>query len=147
MRYIGQGHEIAVELPLRDLGPADDETLRAQFEAAYKLLFKRVIPNAAVEIMAWSVLMATVTALPVPVAAPEAAAAPAPSGTVEVFDGRTGRRVPVPRYRREHLPPGCRFPGPALIAEDETSTYVTDGFDVSVDGLGSIVMDRKERTP
>ncbi len=147
MRYIGQGHEIAVELPLRDLGPADDDVLRAQFEAAYKLLFKRVIPNAAVEIMAWSVLMATVTDLPQPVARPAPAATPPPSGMAQVFDGRSGRHMPVPGYRREHLLPGCHFPGPALIAEDETSTFVTDGFNVSIDGLGSIVMDRKERTP
>ncbi len=145
MRYIGQGHEIAVELPLRELGPADDAVLRAQFEAAYKVMFKRVIPNAAVEIMAWSVLMATATALPEPIALPGPTAPPEASGVAEIFDGRSGQAMQVPRYRREHLRPGARLPGPALIAEDETSTFVTDAFDVWIDGLGSIVMDRKER--
>ncbi len=55
MRYIGQGHEIAVELPLRDLGAQDDAELRERYERSYEALFKRVIPNAAIEIMAWSV--------------------------------------------------------------------------------------------
>jgi N-methylhydantoinase A len=143
MRYIGQGHEISVELPLRDLTPADDLVLRAQFEQSYKVLFKRVIPNAAIEIMAWSVMMTTATDFPDPIARPAPSAAPEASGTITVFDGRSGEMVTVPRYRREQLHPGARFPGPALIAEDETSTFVTDGFDVWIDGLGSIVMDRK----
>ena len=144
MRYIGQGHEIPVALPLRPLGPDDDAVLRAQFEDAYRTLFKRVIPNAAVEIMAWSVLMSTEVALPTRVATPAPGATPAPSGEAQVFDGPTGRTVRVPRYRRSDLPHGARLPGPALIAEDETSTYVTAGFDVFIDGLGSIVMERKE---
>ena len=143
MRYIGQGHEISVELPLRDLTPADDLVLRAQFEQSYKVLFKRVIPNAAIEIMAWSVMMSTATDFPDPIALPAPSAAPKASGTITVFDGRSGQSVTVPRYRREQLHPGARFPGPALIAEDETSTFVTDGFNVWIDGLGSIVMDRK----
>jgi N-methylhydantoinase A len=144
MRYIGQGHEIAVELPLRDLGPADDDMLRTQFETAYKVLFKRVIPNAAVEIMAWSVLMATATELPEPVARPAHAESAQPSGMADLFDGRSERHIRVPRYRRESLSPGSRLIGPAMIVEDETSTFVSDAFDVWIDGLGSIVMDRKE---
>ena len=144
MRYIGQGHEIAVDLPLRDLAPGDDLVLRAQFERSYQLLFKRVIPNAAIEIMAWSVLMSTKTAFPDPIALPAATQAADPVGTVAVFDGRSGQMVPVPRYRREQLRPGARLAGPALIVEDETTTFVTDGFDVWIDGLGSIVMDRKQ---
>ncbi len=147
MRYVGQGHEIAVDLPLRDLAPTDVAVLRGQFEASYLALFKRVIPNAAIEIMAWSVSLATIASLPEPAAPPARAGSPIPAGTTPVFDGRNGRHVPVPRFRRDHLPPGTRFPGPALISEDETSTFVTDGFDVSIDGAGSIVMDRRERTP
>ena len=146
MRYVGQGHEIAVDLPLRDLESGDEAMLRERFERSYAALFKRVIPHAAIEIMAWSVLMSTQATLPEPAAAPGGTSVPVPSGSATVFDGRSGRSVEVPRYRREQLAPGARFPGPALIAEDETSTFVTDGLDVTIDGLGSIVMDRRERT-
>ena len=144
MRYIGQGHEIAVELPLRDLAPGDDLVLRAQFERSYQLLFKRVIPHAAIEIMAWSVLMSTKTEFPDPIAVPSPIQAVAPVGAAAVFDGRVGETIRVPRYRREQLRPGACLAGPALIVEDETTTFVTDGFDVWIDGLGSIVMDRKQ---
>ncbi len=146
MRYIGQGHEIAVELPLRELGPADDADLRARYEQSYEALFKRVIPNAAIEIMAWSVLISTATVLPERVAEPDASVAPATLETTLVFDGRSGQAMQVPRYRREQLVPGARFPGPAIVAEDETATFVTTGFNAWIDGIGSIVMDRKEQT-
>ena len=33
--------------------------------------------------------------------------------------------------------------GPAVIAEDETSTFVSNSFDAYIDGAGSIVMERK----
>jgi N-methylhydantoinase A len=146
MRYIGQGHEIAVELPLRDLGPGDDADLRARYERSYEALFKRVIPNAAIEIMAWSVLVSTETVLPEPAEPPVASVAPPADQAIPVFDGRTGQTIQVPRYRREQLTPGARLPGPAVIAEDETATFVTAGFDAWIDGIGSIVMDRKEQT-
>jgi len=46
-------------------------------------------------------------------------------------------------HRREHLQPGVRVRGPALIAEDETSTFVSASFDARIDAAGCIVMDRK----
>jgi N-methylhydantoinase A len=143
MRYIGQGHEIAVDLPLRDLGADDDAVLRAQYERSYEALFKRVIPNAAIEIMAWSVTIATTTVLPERAEIPEGCLAAAAEETIAVFDGRSGETIQVPRYRREQLVPGARFPGPAIVAEDETATFITAGFDAWIDGIGSIVMDRK----
>lgn len=145
MRYVGQGHEIAVGLPLADLGPDAGTALRAQFEETYRTLFRRIIPHAGIEVMAWSVSMSTEVGRPEPVSVPAGAGTAAPAGAASFFDGRTGETVRVPRYRRAELAPGVRIPGPALIAEEETSTFVTDGFDAWIDGLGSIVMDRKER--
>ena len=44
MRYRGQGHEIAVELPVRDFTAADRATMRMLFEAAYRRLYSRQSP-------------------------------------------------------------------------------------------------------
>jgi len=41
------------------------------------------------------------------------------------------------------LAPGATIAGPAVIAEDETSTFVSTSFDAHIDGAGSIVMERK----
>ena len=63
MRYVGQGHEIAVELPVRDLLATDTAALRARYEADYEKMFRRSIPAAALEIMALSVNVSTVSQL------------------------------------------------------------------------------------
>ena len=48
MRYIGQGSEITVALP----DALDAETVRAAFEAAYRALFSRTPPGAAIQFVA-----------------------------------------------------------------------------------------------
>jgi N-methylhydantoinase A len=41
------------------------------------------------------------------------------------------------------MPPGATIAGPAVISEDETSTFVSTSFDAYIDGAGSVVMERK----
>ena len=59
------------------------------------------------------------------------------------FSTAAGKPIDVSRYRRDKLAVGARRSGPAIIAEEETSTFVTENFDAWIDGLGSIVMERK----
>jgi N-methylhydantoinase A len=144
MRYVGQGHEITVELPQRPLVASDAGALREAYERNYAALFERHIPNAAIEILSWSVQVSTEAKLPALQGAAPAAPAPKPAGKRPVFDGRSGRTTEVPVYRRESLPPGSAFPGPAIVAEDETSTYISASFAAHIDASGCIVMDRKD---
>jgi len=144
MRYVGQGHEITIELPERALAAADAEALRAAYEREYAVLFERHIPNAAIEILSWSVQVSTEAKLPAVQGKAGAAPAPVPVAKRPVFDGRSGRTTEVPVYRREALPPGSAFAGPAIVAEDETSTYITASFAAHIDASGCIVMDRKD---
>ena len=65
------------------------------------------------------------------------------SGSRKFFDGRAGEVIEIPLYRREDMAPGATIAGPAVIAEDETSTFVSTSFDAHIDGAGSIVMERK----
>ena len=55
MRYAGQGHEIPVTLPARKLAAKDTAELKRRFDAAYRKLYGRTVPNMDVEIMSWSV--------------------------------------------------------------------------------------------
>ena len=64
-------------------------------------------------------------------------------GSRELFDPRTGRSHPVPLYWRFDLAPGAEMVGPAIIAEDETSTLVPAGFTARINALGYIVMTRQ----
>ena len=64
-------------------------------------------------------------------------------GSRAFFDGRAGKTIDVPLYRRINIEPGARVPGPAIIAEDETSTFITASFDARIDAAGCIVMERR----
>jgi N-methylhydantoinase A len=144
MRYVGQGHEITVVLPERALTGGDAAGMREAYEHDYAALFERHIPNAAIEILSWSVQVSTEARRPQAQGSAPAVAAPQPAGRRQVFDGRSGRAVDVPVYRREKLPPGSAFVGPAVVAEDETATYITASFTAHIDASGCIVMDRKD---
>src|SRR5207244_3536922 len=81
MRYVGQGHEITVPLPLRDLTQSDAAALREAFEREYAVLFKRPIPGAAIEALSWSVLISTTAHRPEPAANVPDRRAPPPDGS------------------------------------------------------------------
>src|SRR5262249_28034820 len=53
MRYRGQGHEIGVQLPVRELTAADQPLLTELFETAYRRLYSRSIPGVEIEILSW----------------------------------------------------------------------------------------------
>src|ERR1041384_2735689 len=57
MRYRGQGHEIAVPLPVRTYRDAYAAELMAAFEGAYRGLYSRVIPGVEIEVLSWVLLL------------------------------------------------------------------------------------------
>ena len=54
MRYVGQGHEIVVPLPVRRLEAGDGETLASAFDAEYVRLYGRTIPGQEREVLSWT---------------------------------------------------------------------------------------------
>lgn len=146
MRYTGQGHEIAVPLPLRALKASEVPALREAFEALYRELFERHIPGAAIEILSWSVLVSTAVTAPEKLAASRSSAKVKPSGAAVLYDPDQGRRIEVPTYQRSAIKPGMRISGPALVQEAGTSTFVTQAFEATTDTGGALVLERKTST-
>jgi len=144
MRYTGQGHEIAVALPAREITAGDADVIREAFEVEYRRLFERHIPGAKVEIMSWSVAVSTAsqtrTVLP---AGPNPATINATT-TRRIYDSKLGQFVDAAVYDRGTLKPGDRFTGPAIVMEDGTSTFVTSSFDAHVDAGAALVLTLKE---
>jgi len=144
MRYVGQGHEILVSLPVRDLAGADAEVLHAAFEQAYVALFSRTIPHAQVEILTWTLTVTTEPERPMAKGHGRARETPAPAaGRRRLFDPAVSNYVDVPVYWRPDLRPGARLAGPAVIAEDETTTVVTAAFDAYINGQACVVLERR----
>ena len=143
MRYRGQGHEITVALPNRDLRADDVAMLKERYEAAYAALFSRIIPGAEIEILTWAMTVSTQSSTPDALAeASDAPAAATAEGVRAVYDPAREAEIEVPLYRRARLAAGMQVPGPALIVEDETSTFVAPGFDATLNGAGYIIMTR-----
>jgi N-methylhydantoinase A len=143
MRYVGQGHEIAVPLPARALTPADVPLVRAAYDAEYTRFYDRPVPGSDVEILSFAVTVATVPDAVKPVAPVEDAPAPAPIRVQQVRDTATGEVAPWQVYDRAQMPQGCSVHGPCIIAEAETSTLVGPAWRCRVDGLGYLELTRE----
>ena len=118
MRYVGQGYEIAVDLPTS----VSAQTLRRAFDAAYEQLYGRVIPGLDVEVLSWTLTLR----------GPEPNTPDQPVAAGESSAPLTGRIL------RTALHAGDRVAGPATIIEDQTSTVVPQGFVARLDELGNI---------
>jgi N-methylhydantoinase A len=142
MRYVGQGHEIPVPLPARPLNEEDVALIRAAYDTEYTKFYDRPVPGSDVEIMSYAVVVATVPNDDQGVAGATDDAVFARDATPAriqlVRDTTTGEVSPWSVYDRTTLAPGARIVGPAIIAEDETSTLVSQGWSATVNGLGYI---------
>ncbi len=143
MRYAGQGHEIGVALPLRRMEAGHATALREAFDAAYAALYGRTIPRLDVEILTWTLNLATVVAKSQGAPTPPARTPAAARWRRRIFDPGTATHIEAPVHRRRDLEPGSFVPGPALIVEEQTTTVVSPTFDATVDGLGHIVLERR----
>lgn len=143
MRYMGQGHEIVVSLPDGELTAADGVTLKEIYDREYEQLYGRTIPDADIEVLTWAMTITPTpeTASSLGETATEETAQP--EGTRSVFDAAAGTSSDVPLYRRTDLATGMRLSGPALIAEDETSTFVSGHFEAYINQAGYIVLQAK----
>ena len=140
MRYVGQGHEIPVALPVRALVEADVGALRAAFDREYARFYDRPVPGSDVEVMSYAVTVATVAeGWDAPAVAEVRASA---VRRLMVRDTATGVVGAWAVHDRASLAVGAVVAGPAVIAEDETSTLVGPGWVLTVDGRGYLDMRR-----
>jgi N-methylhydantoinase A len=144
MRYRGQGHEISVQLPSRPFMANDVAMLQELFNTSYTAHFTRIIPNLNVEILTWTLTLATERSLPQSGATVSESAAPMGEETRSMFDPASGITVEAKLLRRDTLSPGHCLDGPAILTEDETSTVVPPNYRVMINALGEIELLRKE---
>ena len=141
MRYVGQGHEIPVELPARALGADDLAGLRAAYEREYTAFYDRLVPGADVEVLSYAVRVST--------PAPQWKASDPDDGEPGAAERRPVRDVVSGAVgdwviqSRSSLRLGTRLAGPAIITEDETSTLVPPGWSAARDAAGCIHLTRE----
>ncbi len=145
MRYVGQGHEIEVQLPPRALTAEDGGHLHDLFVAAYVALYGRSIPGLESEVLSWSLRLGT---KPVPVARLKEAPADGPALPPQLrrswTDPQTGLPGELGISDRQTLGSGGKLYGPAAVVESETTTIVLEGYVLSVNEGGYLMIDRIE---
>ena len=162
MRYVGQGHEIVVPLAGRTLADADRETLAAAFDTEYARLFSRTLPDQEREVLSWTLTVTarrdasttsatkdgtlvspTAVSVGSRVRQPLGGQGPAAAGR-RLFDATCADYVTAATYRRDDLVRDGAVAGPAVIVEEQTTTVVPDGFQVVVNSLGYLILERRD---
>jgi N-methylhydantoinase A len=136
MRYVGQGSEITIALP----GDLSRDGVRAGFEAAYKRLFGRTPPGAAIEFVALRLSLAA----PMPGAGgtldlPRHARGTALKGRRRVYFPESGAPVEAAVYDRYALSAGDVIAGPAVFEENESTFVIGPGATARLLPDGSIL--------
>ena len=138
MRYVGQGYEISVPLNLEDLSI---EKLRTNFEVAYEVLYGRLLPKSDIEVMSWTLTLATSAQEPNLLDAVSDLTTydevNRKQALIELDDETVARCID-----REDLSPGHHVLGPALISERHTTTLIPSGFETVVNGAYDLIVRR-----
>jgi N-methylhydantoinase A len=142
MRYVGQGHEIRVDV----LGsPADSgfiEGLTSRFQEAYSRIYGYQDRNAPIEAVDWYL------AVTLPGSAKQrdshafvvASDGPSQRATRAAYFPEDGGFVPCKVYFRERLAVGESIPGPAIIEERESTTVIPPGDVATVSARGNLMI-------
>ena len=147
MRYVGQGYEVTVPLPVRRLSGEDVDTILDSFVRTYRGLFGRTVPGIDIEALSWTLSLSALSDPSETPASTEETADPtvlSPTKYRTVFDPELSRRIEFGFFERSELAPPAVVQGPALIVESQTTTVVTSSFNASVNPLGYIVLERKD---
>ena len=142
MRYVGQFHEVEVELPGETLNAESLQALLANFHARYEKMYTYSMPWRAAEFLTFR-LKVTAPRRPVEMAVRARAATrveAARRGSRQcLFDGKP-QRVETPAYDWDRMEPGHRLEGPALIDDKTTTVLVPPGFACEVDAYRNLVL-------
>jgi N-methylhydantoinase A len=142
MRYIGQGHEVTVELPDGSLSPDDADRLTALYRKEYRRLYNREGPDVPLEALTWR-LEAAAPRPEIRLGGEEGNPSPASEaqkGEREIYlpEDEDFRTVPV--YDRYRLDPGAVLEGPAVVEERESTVILGPEGRAEIDASRNLVV-------
>jgi N-methylhydantoinase A len=141
MRYVGQGHEIQVDLPSATLSECAIPALKTAFEERYAQLYGRPGPPVPLEMMNWRVVVS----------------GPRPSVALRVKQGPQVHHTPLkgtrlayfpeasgflktPVYDRYQMAQGLQFEGPAIVEERESTLVIGFNTQCHVDEQWNLIV-------
>jgi N-methylhydantoinase A len=139
IRYVGQEFTLSVPISREMLESDDRSAIRRAFDSLYEHRYQHSSPDEPVEVV--NVRVAAVgkrVALAFPRIGKGAEARPA--RTRKVYFDDTSTPVMSPVYKREELPAGSSFKGPAIVQEHGTTTVLFAGDACTVAETGELII-------
>lgn len=134
-RYVGQSHEITIEVDVVD----DENAICTAFETAFKRQFSRLDSDRAIEIVNIRIIGEVVTTPP-PLPRLKRLAADAPAAERTVVTQGGPKNCPI--HGRDDLAAGSVLDGPLIVEEMSSTTYVPPGWSLEIGGFGEMVVTR-----
>ncbi len=132
MRYAGQGHEIKVPIDNNILSSEDAGKIKRSFEQKYEKLYSRILPNADIEILTWSLSLSIQNENKSSYSELDSYKKIREKSLVDFIDYQSGKRTEVPYFERNDLNPGDLIIGQCIISEDQTTIIVSKNFNTKV---------------
>jgi N-methylhydantoinase A len=143
LRYIGQFHEVEVEVPAGTVTTEAIEVAIANFHARHEQLYTFNMPWQGIEFLTFR-LRATTPKTPFELRRIDDGDGDATRSLkrrrVSRFDGRDAE---TPVYDGELLRSGDRFSGPAIVEETTTTVVIPPRYDCEVDAYKNYVLTRR----
>ncbi len=144
MRYVGQEHPVAVELPQSLFLQRDRAALKQLFDDVHMKRYEFNAPVEPAEIVSLHSSVIGITDKPVAKPLTGSATAgrqPAAQATArKVYLTESSGYVDTPVYARNDLSPGQRIAGPALIEEHASTTVIFPGDRLEVSAYGDLLI-------
>ena len=145
MRYSGQGHELNIRIPNKVFSEKQVQVVRDLFEAEYERVYGHKLRNAKIEILSWMLTIFENTNFLLPVSKARGSESHAEPVSYQTFyEPKNAEFIEAPVYQRESFENGFSTKGPAIIAEEQTTTIVPVGFECHADSLGNIILERAD---
>ncbi len=132
MRYAGQGHEIKVPINNKVLSDQDAKKIKNSFEANYEKLYSRILPNADIEILTWSLSLSIMGENSNEYLKLDSYKKIKENSLIDFCDYESGEKIKIPNYERTKLNPGDLIQGQCVITEAQTTIVVSNNFNTKV---------------
>ena len=132
MRYAGQGHEIKVQVDNNLLTQSDISKIKTSFEKKYEKLYSRILPNADIEILTWSLSLSIKNEKTNPFKKLNSYKKIKENSLVDIVDYDSSKKIKVPYFERDSLKPGDFIEGHCIISEEQTTIVVSNKFNTKV---------------
>ena len=132
MRYAGQGHEIKVQVDNNLLTQSDISKIKTSFEKKYENLYSRILPNADIEILTWSLSLSIKNEKFNSFQKLNSYKKIKEQSLVDIVDYDSSKKIKVPYFERDSLKPGDIIEGHCIISEEQTTIVVSNKFNTKV---------------